>query len=47
MSEKLMTPQAIAEITGFHARTVSEMGKVSPTAAARVYAKRTERELIH
>jgi excisionase family DNA binding protein len=27
MSEKLMTPQAIAEITGFHARTVSEMGK--------------------
>jgi excisionase family DNA binding protein len=27
MSEKLLTPQAIAEITGFHARTVSEMGK--------------------
>lgn len=27
MSEKMMTPQAIAEITGFHARTVSEMGK--------------------
>jgi excisionase family DNA binding protein len=27
MSEKLMTPRAIAEITGFHARTISEMGK--------------------
>lgn len=27
MSEKLMTPKAVAEITGFHTRTVSEMGK--------------------
>ena len=27
MSEKLMTPKAIAAITGFHARTVSKMGR--------------------
>ena len=27
MSRKLMTSKQVAEITGFHARTVSEMGR--------------------
>ena len=27
MSEKLITPRAVADITGFHPRTIAEMGK--------------------